>query len=211
MEATGGTPASEQQEQGVTVNGERSDRGSISLIDASSSASGSLSARPKTSAPPSAAQLAATAKWMSVPRSVVLEDTRKTASLYPKNATMSLRALRDPASASSSSGAGESVKANAPFAGAGAVTAYQLQWWESVGLQLVSPNKPPSFQVSLSNVVGVHKEGAKLLLDVSDTVEALRESSGRKIISFRSVNADDTQRYFEGLQQLVQDVTKNME
>ena len=201
--ATGEVPAIQQQEQGDAASDERSSsRGSISLIDTSSS--GSLSARPKTSGPPSAAQLAASAKWMSVPRSVVLEDTRKTASLYPKNATMSLRTLRDPAS----SGAGESVKAPAPSAGAGAA-GYQLQWWESVGLQLVSPNKPPSFQCSLSNVVGVRKEGAKLLLDVSDTSEALKESGGRKVISFRSVNADDTQRYFEGLQQLVEDVKKN--
>lgn len=171
--------------------------------------------------------LPALVKWLSIPRTVVLFDTKKTASLYPKNATVLLKAIKTNASDGPSSPRSSSSKVTASSAASrpllrasissGGVLAsglstkvglpivgYSLQFWETTGLQIVVPNKPPTFECNIGSIQeirrGEGKEASKITITLVEDETALGESGGRKVIAFKSVvGNDDAQKYFVGL------------
>ena len=145
----------------------------------------------RASGPLSAEELASRVRWLATPRSVVLDDTKKTASLYPKNATLMLRTV-----------GGED--------GSAAAAGYSLQWWESVGLQLMSPNKPPNFQLATSAITDIRrgegKDAAKISLSVADDPEALKGSGGRRLIAFKCMSTGDAETFAAYLRAVVSGV-----
>ena len=72
-------------------------------------------------------------------------------------------------------------------------------------MQLVSPTKQPTFQVKLQHVIqaprrGDGKDVAKVFLQLAeDNLDALRDSGGRRVVSFRCMNADDAETFVDFL------------